>query len=304
MNPVYTGKDVSYIDTKQAQRAIETAVSRGRAVRHPAWLDGAPFPHAALDKAWRLLAYGAHHDGITGVESDQVYLDLLGGWREAWELSAGARRDAVAYLSAPGRERGAGRAAGPGVQRAGAGAGADGHGHRTGAGGRDPVGRAARRGGKGGAGPGRGRPAAGRRLAGRGHAHLPGPRRAGPRIPDLPGGAGRGGRPGGGRAVAGGQRGAARHRERPVRGHRGSGAGRDGQRHRQAHPGQRARRARATSWSSRTSTRSIPGTARARGICRPRGRAPARRRSWPRSGRSGARPETGWWPGSRSTGSR
>ena len=99
MNPVYTGKDVSYIDTKQAQRAIETAVAEAERFATAAWLDGAPFPYAALDKAWRLLAYGAHHDGITGVESDQVYLDLLGGWREAWELGAGARRDAVAYLS-------------------------------------------------------------------------------------------------------------------------------------------------------------------------------------------------------------
>ncbi|HJY56142.1 MAG TPA: glycoside hydrolase family 38 C-terminal domain-containing protein, partial [Streptosporangiaceae bacterium] len=99
MNPVYTGKDVSYIDTKQAQRAIETAVSEAERLATFAWLAGAPFPHAALDKAWRLLAYGAHHDGITGVESDQVYLDLLGGWREAWELGSGARRDAVAFLA-------------------------------------------------------------------------------------------------------------------------------------------------------------------------------------------------------------
>ncbi|HEV2258274.1 MAG TPA: glycoside hydrolase family 38 C-terminal domain-containing protein [Streptosporangiaceae bacterium] len=102
MNPVYTGKDVSYIDTKQAQRAIETAVSEGERLATLAWLAGAPFPHAALDKAWRLLAYGAHHDGITGVESDQVYLDLLGGWREAWELGSGARRAAVAVLSGSG----------------------------------------------------------------------------------------------------------------------------------------------------------------------------------------------------------
>ena len=102
MNPVYTGKDVSYIDTKQAQRAIESAVSEAERLGTLAWLAGAPFPHAALDKAWRLLAYGAHHDGITGVESDQVYLDLLGGWREAWELGSGARRDAVAYLSGSG----------------------------------------------------------------------------------------------------------------------------------------------------------------------------------------------------------
>ncbi len=102
MNPMYTGKDVSYIDTKQAQRAIETAVSEAERLATLAWLAGAPFPHAALDKAWRLLAYGAHHDGITGVESDQVYLDLLGGWREAWELGSGARRDAVAFLSGSG----------------------------------------------------------------------------------------------------------------------------------------------------------------------------------------------------------
>ena len=102
MNPVYTGKDVSYIDTKQAQRAIETAVTEAERLGTLAWLAGAPYPHAALDKAWRLLAYGAHHDGITGVESDQVYLDLLGGWREAWELGSAARRDAVAALVGPG----------------------------------------------------------------------------------------------------------------------------------------------------------------------------------------------------------
>ncbi len=37
------------------------------------------------------LAYGAHHDAITGSESDQVYLDLLTGWRDAWELGVPAR---------------------------------------------------------------------------------------------------------------------------------------------------------------------------------------------------------------------
>ena len=110
MNPVYTGKDVSYIDTKQAQRAIETAVAEAERLGTLAWLDGAPFPHAALDKAWRLLAYGAHHDGITGVESDQVYLDLLGGWREAWELGSRARA-ATRWPTCPrpGRQRSAGR---------------------------------------------------------------------------------------------------------------------------------------------------------------------------------------------------
>ena len=99
MNPVYTGKDVSYIDTKQGQRATEIAVTEAERLGTLAWLAGAPYPHAALDKAWRILAYGAHHDGITGVESDQVYLDLLGSWREAWELASTARQDAAAFLA-------------------------------------------------------------------------------------------------------------------------------------------------------------------------------------------------------------
>ena len=43
--------------------------------------------------------FGAHHDAITGTEGDQVYLDLLGGWREAWERGAGARAAAIAHLA-------------------------------------------------------------------------------------------------------------------------------------------------------------------------------------------------------------
>lgn len=49
---------------------------------------GAHYPHAEVDKAWLQLVYGAHHDAITGSESDQVYLDLLTGWREAYDLAA------------------------------------------------------------------------------------------------------------------------------------------------------------------------------------------------------------------------
>jgi alpha-mannosidase len=100
MNPVYPGKDVSYIDTKQAQRAAEVATLDGERLATLAWLAGAGYPAASLDKAWRQLAFGAHHDAITGTESDQVYLDLLGGWREAFERGDSARRDAMAHLAA------------------------------------------------------------------------------------------------------------------------------------------------------------------------------------------------------------
>ena len=101
MNPIYTGKDVSYIDTKQANRAAENAVLQAeRFGVFAALVSGAEYPQAALAKAWVQLAYGAHHDGITGSESDQVYLDLLTGWRDAWELGRTTRDASLALLSA------------------------------------------------------------------------------------------------------------------------------------------------------------------------------------------------------------
>ncbi|MEU8261688.1 glycoside hydrolase family 38 C-terminal domain-containing protein [Micromonospora sp. NPDC048999] len=109
MNPVYTGKDVSYIDIKQGQRAAEVAVTEGEKLATLASLLGARYPAEALDKAWRQLCFGAHHDGITGVMSDQVYLDLLGGWREAYELGTGVRREALACLLGRVDTRGDGR---------------------------------------------------------------------------------------------------------------------------------------------------------------------------------------------------
>ena len=113
MNPVYPGKDVSYIDTKQAQRAAEVAVRDGELLATLAWLAGAGYPAESLDKAWRQLVFGAHHDAITGTESDQVYLDLLGGWREAWQRGDEARRDAATALAGQADTSGPG-ASGPG----------------------------------------------------------------------------------------------------------------------------------------------------------------------------------------------
>ncbi|MQA97898.1 MAG: glycoside hydrolase [Streptosporangiales bacterium] len=108
MNPLYTGKDVSYIDTKQGQRAAEVAVDDAERLATLASLAGAPYPHERLDKAWRQLLFGAHHDAITGSESDQVYLDLVGGWREAYELGRTVRDEALAHLAARGPGPGGG----------------------------------------------------------------------------------------------------------------------------------------------------------------------------------------------------
>ncbi|OBF98981.1 NEW3 domain-containing protein [Mycolicibacter sinensis] len=100
MNPIYTGCHVSYIDTKQANRAAERAIlGAERFAVFAAALTGADYPEAALAKAWAQLSYGAHHDAITGSEADQVYLDLLTGWRDAWQLGVDARDNALAELS-------------------------------------------------------------------------------------------------------------------------------------------------------------------------------------------------------------
>src|SRR5579863_7487296 len=131
MNPVYTGKDVSYADTKLAARAGEVAVLEGERLATLAWLRGAPYPAESLDKAWRQLAYGAHHDAITGTESDEVYLDLLAGWREAWQRGDTARREALAFLT--GAVPGGAGAAATGTAADGAGDG-DGDGDGDGAG--------------------------------------------------------------------------------------------------------------------------------------------------------------------------
>ncbi|WP_062434415.1 hypothetical protein [Herbidospora daliensis] len=101
MNPVYTGKDVSYIDTKQAQRRAEVAVADAEKFATLASVrNGAAYPFALMDKAWRQLVYGAHHDAITGSESDQVYLDLLTGWREAYTIGSRTLDGALEVLGA------------------------------------------------------------------------------------------------------------------------------------------------------------------------------------------------------------
>lgn len=110
MNPVYTGKDVSAIDLKQAQQAAEIAVLDGERLATLASLLGGRYPSEALDKAWRQLAFNAHHDAVTGVGSDQVYLDVLGGFREAYELGDQVRTAALDHLAAQADTSGEGTA--------------------------------------------------------------------------------------------------------------------------------------------------------------------------------------------------
>ncbi|HET6859136.1 MAG TPA: NEW3 domain-containing protein [Streptomyces sp.] len=100
MGPVYTGKDVTYADVKQAHRAAENLVQQAETYASLTYALGlGPYPRTALDKAWRHLLHAAHHDAVTGTFSDQVYLDLLPTWREAHELAEEARDSALTALA-------------------------------------------------------------------------------------------------------------------------------------------------------------------------------------------------------------
>lgn len=98
MNPIYTGCAVSFADLKTANRAAEVAVRDAELWATCAWLEGAPFPWAAIDRAWRQLQFNAHHDGITGSMSDQVYLDVMAGYRDALEISGRVQWRALSFL--------------------------------------------------------------------------------------------------------------------------------------------------------------------------------------------------------------
>ncbi|MFB0633107.1 NEW3 domain-containing protein [Streptomyces sp. AB3(2024)] len=109
MGPVYTGKDVSYADVKQAHRAAENLLEQAEVFAALACAEGLmTHPGHTLAKAWRHLLHAAHHDAVTGTFSDQVYLDLLPTWREAHELAGAVREEALAALTAAADTRGPG----------------------------------------------------------------------------------------------------------------------------------------------------------------------------------------------------
>ncbi|MFG0317132.1 MAG: glycoside hydrolase family 38 C-terminal domain-containing protein, partial [Planctomycetota bacterium JB042] len=98
MNPIYTGCAVSFADLKTANREAESAVRDAELWATCAWLEGAPFPWAAIDRAWRQLLFNAHHDGVTGSMSDEVYLDVMAGYRDAVEIAREVEARALRFL--------------------------------------------------------------------------------------------------------------------------------------------------------------------------------------------------------------
>ncbi len=103
-----TGRDLTFFhlgtpltrsDLKIANRLAENQTVNAEKWATFASLLGAIYPDAALDKAWRQVLFGQHHDAITGCSSDLPHLDLLAGYREALELTTEVENKSFAYLA-------------------------------------------------------------------------------------------------------------------------------------------------------------------------------------------------------------
>jgi len=86
-------------DLKIGQRLSENMTLSAEKFGAIAYLRGAKYPDLALDKAWRQIFFGSHHDAITGTPSDSAFLDLVHGYREAFELSKGALSDSLDFIA-------------------------------------------------------------------------------------------------------------------------------------------------------------------------------------------------------------
>jgi alpha-mannosidase len=95
----HVGVNMARSDLKIGQRLSENVTLNAEKFGSIAYLLGAKYPDLALDKAWRQIFFGSHHDAITGTPSDSAFLDLVLGYREAIELSKGALDDSLKYIS-------------------------------------------------------------------------------------------------------------------------------------------------------------------------------------------------------------
>ncbi|NQT87994.1 hypothetical protein HQ560_14600 [bacterium] len=95
----HQGTGLSRVNLKQANRLAENALQTAETFSTFAALLGADYPDKALDKAWRQVLFGQHHDGMAGPLCDRAYVDLMLGYREALELAAEARDGALDALA-------------------------------------------------------------------------------------------------------------------------------------------------------------------------------------------------------------
>ncbi len=95
----HAGVSLTRTDLKQANRLGENLLITAEKFASIACLYGAEYPEKALDKAWRQLLCGQHHDSITGTNNEVSFVDLMIEYREAAELAADIIDRATAFIA-------------------------------------------------------------------------------------------------------------------------------------------------------------------------------------------------------------
>ena len=99
MSLYHAGVSLTRSEFKQANRLGENLLISAEKFSTIASLLGAQYPEKALDKAWRQLLCGQHHDSITGTNNEVSFVDLMIEYREAVELAADILDKAVQYVA-------------------------------------------------------------------------------------------------------------------------------------------------------------------------------------------------------------
>lgn len=100
MSLYHIGSALSRTDLKQANRLAENLLTTGEKLSVMAALSGGEYPEYVLDKAWRQILCGQHHDSITGTHNEISLLDLLIQYREAVELAQKVVDQAMEFFAA------------------------------------------------------------------------------------------------------------------------------------------------------------------------------------------------------------
>ncbi|HOZ46037.1 MAG TPA: glycoside hydrolase family 38 C-terminal domain-containing protein [Candidatus Hydrogenedentes bacterium] len=99
---------LSRTNLKIANRLGENVLITAEKFATLAALLGAQYPEKALDKAWRQILCGQHHDSITGTHNEISFVDLMNAYREVLELGGDVLDKSLDYI---------GRAIDAGVKR-------------------------------------------------------------------------------------------------------------------------------------------------------------------------------------------
>jgi hypothetical protein len=100
MSLYHAATAMSRIDLKIANRLGENLLVEAEMFATMANLLGAKYPEKALDKAWRQVLCGQHHDSITGTHNEISYVDLVTSYREILELGTDVLNRSLDYLGA------------------------------------------------------------------------------------------------------------------------------------------------------------------------------------------------------------